>query len=131
MKICLTVPGAGGGCTRGRVTSVVADAKTARAVGPSGEANAAIAASLNAAAESNEGPSNPAFQATMFSCMYQTLTGAGGGCTRGRVTSVVADAKTARAVGPSGEAKSKSKTSRRTATRLRHRRQHRQDSAAR
>lgn len=35
---------------------------------------AAIAASLNAAAESNEGPSNPAFQATMFSCMYQTLT---------------------------------------------------------
>ncbi|GAA6007493.1 hypothetical protein JCM10207_006363 [Rhodosporidiobolus poonsookiae] len=34
---------------------------------------AAIAASLNAAAESNEGPSNPAFQATMFSCMYQTL----------------------------------------------------------
>ncbi|GAA6056875.1 hypothetical protein JCM3770_005122 [Rhodotorula araucariae] len=35
---------------------------------------AAIAASLNAAAESNEGPSNPAFQATMFGCMYQTLT---------------------------------------------------------
>ncbi|GAA5955837.1 hypothetical protein JCM21900_001731 [Sporobolomyces salmonicolor] len=34
---------------------------------------ASIAASLNAAAESNEGPSNPAFQATMFSCMYQTL----------------------------------------------------------
>ncbi|BGP15435.1 hypothetical protein JCM10213_005064 [Rhodosporidiobolus nylandii] len=34
---------------------------------------AAIAASLNAAAESNEGPSNPAFQATMFRCMYQTL----------------------------------------------------------
>ncbi|GAA6035794.1 hypothetical protein JCM8097_005706 [Rhodosporidiobolus ruineniae] len=32
-----------------------------------------IAATLNAAAESNEGPSNPAFQATMFSCMYQTL----------------------------------------------------------
>ncbi|KAK4334475.1 Target of rapamycin complex 1 subunit KOG1 [Rhodotorula toruloides] len=35
---------------------------------------ASIAASLTAAAESNEGPSNPAFQATMFSCMYQTLT---------------------------------------------------------
>ncbi|GAA5866660.1 hypothetical protein JCM8547_002714 [Rhodosporidiobolus lusitaniae] len=34
---------------------------------------ASIAASLNAAAESNEGPSNPAFQATMFSCMFQTL----------------------------------------------------------
>lgn len=32
-----------------------------------------IAASLTAAAESEEGPSNPTFQAAMFSCMYKTL----------------------------------------------------------
>lgn len=34
---------------------------------------ASISANLNAAAESNEGPSNPAFQATMFSCIHQAL----------------------------------------------------------
>ncbi|KAM0756559.1 WD-repeat protein mip1 [Meredithblackwellia eburnea MCA 4105] len=32
-----------------------------------------IAASLNAAAESDEGPANPAFQAALFSCIYKTL----------------------------------------------------------
>jgi regulator-associated protein of mTOR len=32
-----------------------------------------ILETLNAAVESDEGPSNPAFQATMFSCMYKTV----------------------------------------------------------
>ncbi|KAI5480372.1 WD repeat protein, regulatory associated protein of mTOR [Pseudohyphozyma bogoriensis] len=41
--------------------------------GMTDETLAYIAASLNAAAESDEGPSNPAFQATLFSCMYKTI----------------------------------------------------------
>lgn len=41
--------------------------------GVTDETLAFITASLNAAAESDEGPSSPAFQATLFSCMYKTL----------------------------------------------------------
>ena len=48
--------------------------RVARASGGSDTpAELSIAASLHAAAQSDEGPSNPAFQAAMFSCMYKTL----------------------------------------------------------
>lgn len=58
-------------CTR--ATNAESSSTTNEFGGGTTETLSSIAASLTAAAESEEGPSNPAFQATMYACMYKTL----------------------------------------------------------